>query len=131
MTIRLLFVENLSPALVRDLAEVFPASAHVRDVQLRSASDEVIWHHAAALGLTIVTKDDDFRQRSFLYGFPPKVVWLRVGNCRREESATVLRASGDSRSSCAIAAIGTRVRCYFLGELFSAPLRLCASARSA
>jgi predicted nuclease of predicted toxin-antitoxin system len=43
-----------------------------------------------------VTKDDDFRQRSFLRGSPPKVIWLRLGNCSTTEIATVLlRRAGD------------------------------------
>ncbi len=71
MSVRLLFDENLSPTLVRDLADIFPESAHVRDLRLQSAPDEEIWRRAAADGFIIVTKDDDFRQRSFLYGFPP------------------------------------------------------------
>lgn len=96
MPVRLRLDENLSPALVRDLAIVFPASAHVRDLHLQSASDDDIWRRAAADGYTIVSKDDDFRQRSFLYGFPPKVIWLQIGNCRREESAAVLRDSLDA-----------------------------------
>lgn len=33
-----------------------------------------------ASGLWFVSKDDDFRQLSFLHGAPPKVVWLCVGN---------------------------------------------------
>lgn len=33
-------------------------------------------------GFAIVPKDADFRQLSFLYGSPPKVVWLRVGKVR-------------------------------------------------
>ena len=76
--VRLLFDENLSPALVRDLADVFPASSHVRDLQLQAAPDELIWRRAATDGFIIVTKDDDFRQRRFLYGFPPKMIWSRV-----------------------------------------------------
>ena len=27
-----------------------------------------------------MSKDNDFRQRSFLFGSPPKVIWLSVGN---------------------------------------------------
>jgi predicted nuclease of predicted toxin-antitoxin system len=41
--------------------------------------------------LFIVTKDDDFRQHSFLRGFPPKVVWLRFGNCPTDVIAAALR----------------------------------------
>jgi len=33
----------------------------------------------------IVSKDSDFQQRSLLYGPPPKVVWLRLGNCNRQQ----------------------------------------------
>ena len=101
MSARLLFDENLPPGLVHDLADVFPGSTHVRDVGLQAASDDRIWTQAATddriwtqaatSNLQIVTKDDDFRQRSFLHGFPPKVVWLRVGNCSRRDIAAVLR----------------------------------------
>lgn len=28
----------------------------------------------------VVSKDSDFRQLAFLFGPPPKVMWLRVGN---------------------------------------------------
>jgi len=90
VSVRLLFDENLPPGLVRDLEESFPGSYHVRDLGLASAPDDAVWHRAAADGLMIVTKDDDFRQRSFLYGFPPKVLWLRVGNCRRAELVALL-----------------------------------------
>jgi predicted nuclease of predicted toxin-antitoxin system len=40
----------------------------------------------------IVTKDDDFRQRSFLRGHPPKIVWVRLGHCRTAEVEALLRA---------------------------------------
>lgn len=65
---KLLFDQNLSPRLARVLASLYPGSAHVRDVGLAEADDEVIWVHAATYGYVIVTKDDDFRQRSFVRG---------------------------------------------------------------
>ena len=40
----------------------------------------------------IVTKDDDFRQRGFVRGAPPKVIWVRLGNCTTDEVEAVLRA---------------------------------------
>jgi predicted nuclease of predicted toxin-antitoxin system len=46
----------------------------VREFALAAADDEAVWAHAAAHDFPIVTKDDDFRQRSFLRGVPPKVV---------------------------------------------------------
>jgi predicted nuclease of predicted toxin-antitoxin system len=45
----------------------------VRDVGLSTASDAAVWQYAAQHGFTIVTKDADFDQRSFLFSHPPKV----------------------------------------------------------
>ena len=77
---KLLFDENLSPRLPSLLASSFPGSDHVDNVELHGAPDHTIWDFARANDFTIVSKDNDFRQRSFLSGHPPKVVWLSVGN---------------------------------------------------
>ena len=39
---KLLFDENLSPRLCRLLADIYPDSAHVRDIGLRGAEDEPV-----------------------------------------------------------------------------------------
>lgn len=88
----LLFDQNLAPALSRRLADLYPASVHVRNVGLAAADDEAIWAYAAGAGYAIVTEDDDFRQRSFLRGSPPKVVWTRLGNCSTADVEAALRA---------------------------------------
>jgi predicted nuclease of predicted toxin-antitoxin system len=87
----LLFDENLSHFLVDLLAADFPGSTHVRDCGLRGAGDADVWRYAAENGLTIVSKDGDLHQMSLLYGAPPKVVWLRVGNCRTNQVLGELR----------------------------------------
>lgn len=81
----LLFDQNLSHRLVRSLAEIFPHSSHVRDIGLGRTDDEAVWQYAAAEGFAIVSKDSDFHQLSFLRGHPPKVVWIRRGNCSTDE----------------------------------------------
>lgn len=86
----LLFDENLSPHLSRRLHAAFPDSQHVRDLELRGATDLDIWLRAAADGFLLVSKDDDFRQLSFLRGAPPKVIWLVVGNVGTEAIAQLL-----------------------------------------
>jgi len=43
----------------------------------------------------IVTKDDDFEQRSILFGHPPKLIWLRLGNCKTSDIEFLLRRSID------------------------------------
>ena len=50
-----------------------------------------MWRYAASRHLVIVSKDWDFLQLSTLRGHPPKVVWLRLGNCSVAEIADVLR----------------------------------------
>lgn len=46
-------------------------------------------------GYLIVTKDDDFRQRSFLRGAPPKVLWTKLGNCSAADVERALRGRYD------------------------------------
>jgi predicted nuclease of predicted toxin-antitoxin system len=78
---KLLFDQNLSSALVSRLSDLFPDSTHVKSLGMMRADDIALWTYAAQNGFTIVSKDSDFQQRSLLLGAPPKVVWLRVGNC--------------------------------------------------
>jgi predicted nuclease of predicted toxin-antitoxin system len=89
--VKLLFDENLSPKLARLAGAEFPGSVHVRDAGLAGASDRRIWDYAYENGFTIVSKDDDFRQRSFLEGPPPKIVWLQVGNAGTGQIAELLQ----------------------------------------
>lgn len=88
---KFLFDENMSPRLVARLADVFPESVHVRDVGLERATDTAIWAFALANGLTIVSKDSDFHQISFLQSPTPKVIWIRQGNCSTADIEALLR----------------------------------------
>jgi predicted nuclease of predicted toxin-antitoxin system len=90
--VKLLLDENLSPKLAQALAIEFPGSTHIELLGLRGTSDRVIWEMARDHGYTILSKDNDFRQRSFLYGPPPKVVWLSVGNAGTETIHKLLGA---------------------------------------
>jgi len=38
-----------------------------------------------------VSKDTDFRERSFVEGFPPRIIWLDVGNAGTRSIADLLR----------------------------------------
>jgi len=93
--VKLLFDANLSRRLLRRLADVFPHSRHVNLEVLPSRTDHAIWDYAAFHDLTIVSKDNDFRQLSFLKGPPPKVVWLSVGNAGTDEIGDLLLRSRD------------------------------------
>ena len=52
---------------------------------MATADDSAVWAYARQHGFTIVSKDGDFSGRSSLYGAPPKVIWLTVGNCSTGE----------------------------------------------
>ncbi len=88
---KLLFDQNLSPRLVGGLADLYPEAAHVYPLGLGAATDAHVWAYARQHGYTIVSKDADFGEMSVLFGHPPKVVWLRLGNCSVHEVELVLR----------------------------------------
>ncbi len=92
---RLLFDQNLSPQLVSLLHDLHPDSVHVYDVGLDSGDDSYVWAYALERGLTIVSKDTDFRHRSVSYGHPPKVIWIGLGNCTTENIEALFRQRND------------------------------------
>lgn len=85
---KLLLDENLSPRLIEALRDCYPGSLHLRDCGLKGASDAQIWRFAQENDLSL--KDSDFAQKSLLGG-PPKVIWLRIGNCTTARAEFVLR----------------------------------------
>jgi predicted nuclease of predicted toxin-antitoxin system len=93
--VKLLFDEQLSFRLVADLSNVYPGSTHVLTLGLGGAQDRVLWERAAAEGLTLVTKDEDFHRLSVLLGPPPKVIWIRLGNCTTADVSRLLRFRSD------------------------------------
>jgi predicted nuclease of predicted toxin-antitoxin system len=88
---KLLFDENLSHTLARRLNDLFPDSRHVREIGLKAANDSEVWEYAKNNDLIIISKDGDMHDRSLLFGFPPKVIWVRLGNCSTSEVETLLR----------------------------------------
>lgn len=88
---KLLFDQNLSPRLVKRLEAEYSDSVHVSQVGLERATDREVWDYARMHDCIIVTKDSDFNDTSVLLGFPPKIVWLRLGNCTTADIERVLR----------------------------------------
>ncbi len=88
---KLLFDENLSPRLPNRLSDLFPNSFHVRDVGMKATIDPIVWDYAKDNHLMIVSKDSDMHDLSLVLGNPPKVIWLRLGNCSILQVENVLR----------------------------------------
>jgi len=72
--------ENLSRRLKRLLEPSFPGCRHVSDFGLLTADDPVIHACARSEGLTLLSKDDDFRNLVERVGPPPKLILIRMGN---------------------------------------------------
>lgn len=90
---KLLVDENLPPRLVRNLADLFPNSAHVNSAGLSGTPDVTIWQFAKEYGFTFLTKDKDFASLSIVWGSPPKVIPLQTGNCSTADIDRMIRNS--------------------------------------
>ena len=93
---KLLFDENLSHKLAQRLVDLFPDSLHVRDVGMKATDDPVVWDYAKDNDFMIVSKDADMHDLSLVFGNPPKVIWLRLGNCSTQQVEELLRREFDS-----------------------------------
>ena len=71
---KLLFDHNLSPRLVNRLADLYPDSNHLFNLNLDT------------------TADSDFSESSLLRGFPPKVIWIRIGNCTTKDLESLIQS---------------------------------------
>jgi predicted nuclease of predicted toxin-antitoxin system len=89
--VKLVFDQNLSPVLPRRPSDCYGECQHVRDIGLMTAPDTGVWEYALVNGFAIVTKDSDFRHRSSLHGYPPKVIWIALGNCSTKTIEDLLR----------------------------------------
>jgi len=93
---KLLLDQNLSPRLVTLLADLFPDSAHVHQLGLDQVLDIEVWNYARDNGFIVVSKDADFSEISMLQGHPPKLIWLRLGNCTTIQIHQLLRSNFQS-----------------------------------
>lgn len=92
---KLLFDQNLSPLLADNFKANFDETVHIQDLRLDSAEDSKVWEYAKSNNYTIVSKDSDFNNMVSLFGFPPKVIWIRKGNCTSKEIRLLLTKNLD------------------------------------
>lgn len=93
---KLLLDQNLSPRLVERLTDLYPWTEHLYRLGLDCAPDDVVWRFARDRGYTIATRDVDFSELSTVRGFPPKVLWIRAGNCTTAWIEGLLRSHYDA-----------------------------------
>ncbi len=81
---RFLVDAQLPPSLARLLSQHGHEALHVTDIGPGDATDHVLWRYALDEGAVLITKDEDFSTMSLLEPDAPVVVWVRVGNTRRQ-----------------------------------------------
>jgi predicted nuclease of predicted toxin-antitoxin system len=79
--VKFLVDANLPPRLCSWLRSHRHEAEHVFDRNLLTATDTQIWERGRVENLVIFSKDTDFYDRALLFGTPPQVVHVAVGNC--------------------------------------------------
>jgi len=93
---KILFDQNLSSKLVDRLKDLYPDSKHLSEVGLESATDFQVWDFAKEHGFAIASKDSDLGEIGMVRGFPPRIIWIRRGNCSTTEIEQLLRENSAS-----------------------------------
>ena len=79
---------QLPPALARLLESRGHDAKHVAELGLTAAEDVHIWRYASRHNAVLVTKDEDFVTLSTLKNDGPAIIWIRVGNTRKQALLT-------------------------------------------
>ena len=73
---------QLPPALAKFLREQGHDAIHVREWNMTTAEDAIIWQRAIADKRAVVSKDEDFYYLAIAPASQGQLVWVRIGNCR-------------------------------------------------
>ena len=88
---KILVDQNISFRLVQRIQSSFSEIEHVKSLGLINADDFDIFMSARNLGFAaILTQDQDFQNLILEHNSPPKVIWLRIGNCSTPLIAEVI-----------------------------------------
>ena len=78
-------VDNQLPeALCQFLQDRGYQSVHVLGLNMDETSDSQIWNYAASGNWIVVRKDEDFLHLANQPGDAGKLLWVRIGNCRKQ-----------------------------------------------
>lgn len=92
---KLLFDQKPSPKLTSLFTESFEEVRHTQEIGFDKGDDADILEFAKTNQFTVVTKDGDFNELISLFGFPPKIIWIRRGNCTTEDIVEIIEANLD------------------------------------
>ncbi|WP_192346342.1 DUF5615 family PIN-like protein [Algoriphagus sp. Y33] len=69
---KLLFDQNISYRIVKNLSDIFPEAKQVRELGIEGFTDREIWEFVKSGDFIIVTFDADFYHFSLVWDHPPK-----------------------------------------------------------
>ncbi|WP_428356089.1 DUF5615 family PIN-like protein [Methyloprofundus sp.] len=105
---KLLLDENLSRRVVPFIQQDYLDSTQISLLNMEHSTDKEIWDYAKTQGYVIVTKDADFFDMSLLYGQPPKIIWLKIGN---QTKVGMIKALLDNKTEIEQVLISTDKAC--------------------
>ena len=92
---KLLFDNNISHRVIARISDIFPNANHVMLESLDESTDKEVWRFARANSYTIVSKDSDFNDLAIYHSSPPKIIWIKIGNCKVAQIEKILRDNSD------------------------------------
>ena len=94
---KIIIDENISSRLISRIQYVFPDVEHVKTLGLMTVNDFTIFMFARQNAYdAILTLDEDYFNLQLTHGMPPKIIWLRVGNCSTNALAQVILNNVDT-----------------------------------
>ena len=88
---KILLDQNLSFKIKKEIKDIFSEVTHVSDTRLSDTNDLNVWNYAKINDYSIITFDADFIDISTIHGFPPKIIWLRMGNSTTFKIIQIIR----------------------------------------
>ncbi|NBB23297.1 hypothetical protein GVN20_28355 [Runella sp. CRIBMP] len=88
---KVLIDQNISYRIVPRLAHLFEELVHIKSLGWIDWNDYDIFINARQQGYTaVITLDEDFNILLLEHGMPPKIIWLKTGNCSTQVLSEII-----------------------------------------
>src|ERR1700761_4766510 len=93
---RVLIDQNISHRLIDQIESLFGFLTHVKAIDWLDWNDYDIFMAAREHKFdAIMTLDEDFNKLLLQHGTPPKIIWLKTGNCSTAKLAAIITLHKD------------------------------------
>lgn len=88
--------QNISHRILPGISFLFDELAHVKNLDWLDWNDHSIFMAARRLQFdALMTLDEDFNKLLLQHGTPPKIIWLKTGNCSTAKLSSVIISNKD------------------------------------